>query len=66
MIIYKTLFEWNCLARVDFFLENNTNKLFFNEINTIPGFTEISLYPKLLDNYGIIYSELLDKLIAFL
>ncbi len=61
--IFKIL-ECNCLARVDFFLENNTNKLFFNEINTIPGFTEISLYPKLLDDYGIIYSELLDKLIA--
>jgi D-alanine-D-alanine ligase len=61
--IFKIL-ECNCLARVDFFLENNTNKLFFNEINTIPGFTEISLYPKLLDNYGIMYSELLDKLIA--
>lgn len=61
--IFKIL-ECNCLARVDFFLENNTNKLFFNEINTLPGFTEISLYPKLLDNYGIKYSELLDKLIA--
>ena len=60
--IFKTL-ECNCLARVDFFLENKTNKLFFNEINTLPGFTEISLYPKLLDHYGIKYKDLLDKLI---
>ncbi len=61
--IFKIL-GCNCLARVDFFLENKTNKLFFNEINTLPGFTEISLYPKLLDHYGIKYKDLLDKLIA--
>lgn len=61
--IFKAL-GCNCLARVDFFLENKTNKLFFNEINTLPGFTEISLYPKLLDHYGIKYKDLLDKLIA--
>ena len=60
--IFKIL-GCNCLARVDFFLENKTNKLFFNEINTLPGFTEISLYPKLLDHYGIKYKDLLDKLI---
>lgn len=61
--IFKML-ECNCLARVDFFLENKTNKLFFNEINTLPGFTESSLYTKLLDHYGIKYKDLLDKLIA--
>ncbi|MFK7761419.1 MAG: D-alanine--D-alanine ligase family protein [Candidatus Midichloriaceae bacterium] len=61
--IFKAL-GCNCLARVDFFIENKTNKLFFNEINTLPGFTEISLYPKLLDHYGIKYKDLLDKLIA--
>ena len=61
--IFKIL-ECNCLARIDFFLENNTNKLFFNEINTLPGFTEISLYPKLLGYYGIKYTDLIDKLIA--
>ena len=60
--IFKTL-GCNYLARVDFFLENKTNKLFFNEINTLPGFTEISLYPKLLDHYGIKYKDLLDTLI---
>jgi D-alanine-D-alanine ligase len=60
--IFKIL-ECNCLARVDFFLEKETNKVFFNEINTLPGFTEISLYPKLLEHYGIKYPELLDMLI---
>ncbi|WHA05558.1 D-alanine--D-alanine ligase [Candidatus Bandiella numerosa] len=61
--IFKIL-ECNCLARVDFFLETKSNRLFFSEINTLPGFTEISLYPKLLDHYGIKYKDLLDKLIA--
>ena len=51
------------LARVDFFIENETNKIYINEINTMPGFTEISMYPKLFENIGIGYTELLDKLI---
>jgi len=51
------------LARVDFFLENGTNKLYINEINTMPGFTEISMYPMLARASGIKYDELLDKLI---
>lgn len=51
------------LSRVDFFIENNTNRIILNEINTLPGFTEISMYPKLMENIGISYSELLDKLI---
>ena len=51
------------LARVDFFVENKTNKIYINEINTMPGFTKISMYPKLFDAVGIKYSELLDKLI---
>ena len=51
------------LARVDFFVENKTNKIYINEINTMPGFTKISMYPKLFDVVGIKYSELLDKLI---
>ena len=46
-----------------FFVENNTNKIYINEINTMPGFTEISMYPKLFENYGYKYSELLDKII---
>lgn len=52
------------LARADFFIEKDTNKIYINEINTIPGFTKISMYPKLFESVGIKYSELLDKLIA--
>lgn len=51
------------LSRVDFFIENNTNRIILNEINTLPGFTEISMYPKLIGSLGISYSDLLDKLI---
>ena len=51
------------LSRVDFFIENKTNKIFINEINTMPGFTKISMYPKLFENIGISYKKLLDKLI---
>lgn len=51
------------LARVDFFVEKDTNKVYLNEINTMPGFTEISMYPKLWEASGISYSELLDELI---
>ena len=51
------------LARVDFFVEKGTNKIYINEINTMPGFTKISMYPKLFEAVGITYSELLDKLI---
>lgn len=51
------------LSRVDFFVENGTEKIYINEINTMPGFTSISMYPKLFEHEGIEYSELLDKLI---
>lgn len=51
------------LARVDFFVEKETNKIYINEINTIPGFTKISMYPKLFETVGVSYSELLDKLV---
>lgn len=51
------------LARVDFFVENGTNKIYLNEINTLPGFTNISMYPMLWEATGIPYSELLDKVI---
>lgn len=54
----------NCagMARVDFFLQEN-GQLFVNEINTIPGFTSISMYPKLWEASGISYPELIDRLI---
>lgn len=51
------------LSRVDFFVEKGTNKIYINEINTMPGFTKISMYPKLFEAVGISYAELLDKLI---
>ena len=52
------------LARVDFFVENETNKVIINEINTLPGFTQISMYPKLWEQMGLSYTELLDELIC--
>lgn len=51
------------LSRVDFFVENNTNQIYINEINTLPGFTKISMYPKLFEAVGITYKELINKLI---
>lgn len=51
------------LARVDFFIEKDTKKVYINEINTMPGFTSISMYPKLWESEGLKYSELIDKLI---
>ena len=50
-------------ARVDFFVNDKANEIYINEINTLPGFTEISMYPKLWEQVGVDYSELLDKLI---
>jgi D-alanine-D-alanine ligase len=51
------------MARVDFLVTKSTNRIFLNEINTLPGFTSISMYPKLWQASGIPYSQLLDKLI---
>jgi D-alanine-D-alanine ligase len=51
------------MARVDFFLEHRTKRIYLNEINTIPGFTSISMYPKLWEASGVSYRELLDRLI---
>lgn len=51
------------LSRVDFFLERGTDNLLVNEINTMPGFTSISMYPKMWEASGIPYSELIDRLI---
>jgi D-alanine-D-alanine ligase len=51
------------LARVDFFLSKDTGELFLNEINTIPGFTQMSMYPRLWDAAGIGYTELIDRLL---
>ncbi len=51
------------LSRVDFFLDKKTNKVYLNEINTMPGFTKISMYPQLIADLGISYSDLIDQLI---
>lgn len=61
--IYKAI---GCqgLSRVDFFVTWQENKVVFNEINTLPGFTSISMYPKLFGASGIPYPQLIDQLIA--
>ena len=51
------------MSRVDFLMERATGKLFINEINTIPGFTSISMYPKMWEYSGIPFAMLLDRLI---
>lgn len=51
------------MARVDFLMDTKTGKMYVNEINTIPGFTSISMYPKLWEATGVPYAELLDRLI---
>jgi len=55
--------ECEGMARVDFFLEAGTDKLYINEINTIPGFTSISMYPKMWEHSGVGFSALIDRLI---
>jgi D-alanine-D-alanine ligase len=52
------------MGRVDFLVDRKTDKVFLNEINTIPGFTSISMYPKLWAASGLAYPKLLDRLIA--
>lgn len=61
--VYK-LVDCSGLARVDFFVERGTNKIYFNEINTMPGFTKISMYPKMWEVTGLPYEELIDRLIV--
>ncbi len=55
--------ECEGMARVDFFLEAATDRLYINEINTIPGFTSISMYPKMWEHSGIAFPALIDELI---
>jgi D-alanine-D-alanine ligase len=59
---YKAI-DCSGMARVDFFLDKVTGELFVNELNTIPGFTKISMYPKLWNASGISYPELINRLI---
>jgi D-alanine-D-alanine ligase len=53
------------MARVDFLMERATGQIFINEINTIPGFTSISMFPKMWEHAGVSYRDLLDQLIGF-
>jgi D-alanine-D-alanine ligase len=55
--------EGTGMARCDFFLERRTGKIFVNELNTIPGFTSISMYPKMWEASGLSYPKLIDRLI---
>jgi D-alanine-D-alanine ligase len=55
--------ECEGMARVDFLLESATSRVYINEINTIPGFTSISMYPKMWEAAGLSYSALIDRLI---
>jgi D-alanine-D-alanine ligase len=59
-----TLLDCAGMARVDFFLERGSDKVFVNEINTIPGFTSISMYPKLWEASGVPYRQLISRLIG--
>jgi D-alanine-D-alanine ligase len=60
VVAFQAVECWG-MARVDFFLRGE--ELFINEINTIPGFTEISMYPKLWEASGLAYGELIERLI---
>ena len=60
--IFKALGGYG-LSRVDFFIENDTDEVVFNEINTFPGFTNISMYPMLWNDMGLTNRELVDRLI---
>jgi D-alanine-D-alanine ligase len=59
---FRTLECWG-MARADFLVERGTEKIYFNEINTIPGFTAISMYAKMWEASGVSYPELIDRLI---
>jgi D-alanine-D-alanine ligase len=59
---YKLL-DCSGLARVDSFLDRDTGEIYMNEINTLPGFTAISMYPKMMAQLGFGFEELIDKLI---
>ena len=61
--VFKAM-DCHGLARIDFFLDKQTNEIYLNELNTMPGFTNISMYPQLIMDLGITYDELLDQLIT--
>lgn len=55
--------ECEGMARVDLFIDRDTGAIYFNEVNTIPGFTSISMYPKMMEASGVPYAELLTRLV---
>ena len=59
--VYK-LCDCSGFARIDFFISNK--KIFLNEINTLPGFTDISMFPMLMTHYGLSYTQLINKIIS--
>lgn len=59
---YKVL-DCKGLSRIDFFVDKNTGEIYLNEINTLPGFTNISMYPKLFINKGLSYKELVSEIL---
>lgn len=59
---YKAI-DCSGMARVDFFVEKDSQRVYLNELNTIPGFTQISMYPKLWEASGLPYPKLVDRLI---
>jgi D-alanine-D-alanine ligase len=62
VLAYKAI-DCAGMARADFFVESDTNKIYLNELNTLPGFTSISMYPKLWQTSGLAYPQLVDRLI---
>ena len=60
--VFQTVEAWG-LSRVDFFVDRDSGEIYINEINTMPGFTPISMYPKLWQASGIAYADLIDQLI---
>jgi len=60
-----SLLDCSGLSRVDTFLDLDSGYVYLNEINTMPGFTSISMYPKMMETFGLSYSNLVDKLIKF-
>ncbi len=62
--VYQML-ECEGMARVDFFVDTHDGTIYFNEVNTLPGFTSISMYPKLWEYSGVSYTKLIDTLISY-
>lgn len=60
--VYK-LYDCRGLSRIDFFIEKKSDRLLVNEVNTMPGFTSISMYPKMWEATGLVYEDLIDQLI---